>query len=249
MGMEIVPGLYRLATVEGVNAYLWRPKGARVRSETVLFDCGWPWSGRRLLAGLAALNCRPEEIEAIAITHDDIDHAGWLAPLTALSGAQVIAHEAEAPRLAGNAWRTVPGNGGPINWVQPAVGLLYGQWPHRPVRVTRPVSDGERLPSGWVVVHTPGHTPGHAAYFQPELRVVIAGDALARTLAGGLMAPKRLYTEDPEAAMRSVQRLAQLRPEVVCLGHGRPVYNAGRLLDQYLNSCNNKRSRRHARLP
>ncbi len=246
--MEIVPGLYRLPRVgQGANAYLWRPEKGDGRT-LVLFDCGWPWSGRGLVSSLTALGCRPEDIEVIAITHDDIDHAGWAAPLAALSGAEVIAHELEAPRLASRTWRTVPGNGGPVNWMRPAVGLLYRWWPHRPVRVTMPVRDGESLPWGWTVVHTPGHTPGHAAYFHPGLRVLIAGDALARRLAGGLMAPKSAYTEDTDAAMRSVRRLAQLRPEVVCLGHGRPVYNAYRLLDPFLNSPHSTRSGNHARL-
>jgi glyoxylase-like metal-dependent hydrolase (beta-lactamase superfamily II) len=87
-----------------------------------------------------------------------------------------------------------------------------------------------------VVVHTPGHTPGHASYFHPGLRVLIGGDALGQGLNGGLIAPRRIYTEDVTAAARSIQKLAQLGPDVLCLGHGPMVYGAAGKLSKLAGS-------------
>ena len=79
---EIVPDLYRLPDIRGVNAYLWKPHPNQTApGEAILFDCGWPWSGRGLAASLAELGCGPGDLRAIAITHGDFDHVGPLAAL------------------------------------------------------------------------------------------------------------------------------------------------------------------------
>ena len=246
--MEVVEGLYCLDAGQGVNVYLWRPADSRDDGAPLLFDCGWPWSGRRLVAGLAGLDVRPGQIRAIAVTHDDFDHSGRLVPLQAVSGAQIIAHEAEVSRLSSDTWRSLPQNGRSSAFARGIAKALYAPWPRHGVRVSRPVQDGAELPGGWVVVHTPGHTPGHASYFHPRLGVAIVGDALgsprssalsvgrrpaARDAAqssaepdGVLRPPARIYAEDWEEAVRSVCKLAELSPAVLCVGHGPVVRNA-----------------------
>ena len=137
--VEVVPGLYRLADIRSVNAYVWRPRPEqRAEAEPILFDCGWPWSGRALVSSLAALSCRPTEIKKIAITHADLDHAGRLASLQAVSGAEVIAHSVEAERLTHDSWRALPGNRGPLNVVARVAALYSTRWPPHPVRATSP---------------------------------------------------------------------------------------------------------------
>src|SRR5512143_1713981 len=113
---QIIPGLYRLPGVDWVNVYLWNPqRGARQDGAPMLFDCGWPWSGRGLSAGLVALGVRPEELRTIAITHDDFDHVGRLGMLYAVSGAAVVAHQMEARRLARDTWRDLPRSGSALS--------------------------------------------------------------------------------------------------------------------------------------
>jgi glyoxylase-like metal-dependent hydrolase (beta-lactamase superfamily II) len=225
--MEIVPGLYRLPGIQGVNAYIWHPRAdQRGAGEPILFDCGLPWSGRNLVASLIALGCQPTEVRTIAITHDDVDHVGRLAALQAVSAAEVIAHRLEAPRLARDRWREPPDLPGPLNLVAAVADRLSARLPRHPVRVDRAVEDGDALPAGWVAVHTPGHTPGHTAYFHPALRVLIVGDALSNLPGGRLRTPMPIYTEDRAAAIRSIRKLADLKPEVICPGHGPVVRGA-----------------------
>lgn len=225
--VEVVPGLYRLADIRSVNAYVWRPRPEqRAEAEPILFDCGWPWSGRALVSGLAALSCPPTEIKKIAITHADLDHAGRLASLQAVSGAEVIAHAAEAERLTHDTWRALPGNRGAINLVAGVAGMLSARWPPHPVRATRLVQDGDEIGGGWVAVASPGHTPGHTSYFHPGLRMLIAGDALGSIRNGQMRAPQPMFTEDCEVAARSVRRLAELEPEIICFGHGPELQGA-----------------------
>jgi glyoxylase-like metal-dependent hydrolase (beta-lactamase superfamily II) len=221
--MEIISGLYRLA---GAG----RPRNGKDDAAPLLFDCGWPWSGKGLVADLVALGCRPQQIRAIAITHDDIDHTGRLAPLQAVSGATVIAHTAEIARLGGDHWRPLPRNGGLDDVLGGIADLLYAPWRHHPVRVSHPARDGDRLPGGWLVVHTPGHTPGHAAYFHPLLGVAIVGDALGSPRNGRLRAPAPIYAEDMGEAIRSVRKLAELEPAIICFGHGPILRDAAQAL-------------------
>ncbi len=224
---EVIPGLYRLADIRSVNAYLWRPRSEqRAEAEPILFDCGWPWSGRALVSSLAALSCRPAEIRKIAITHADLDHAGRLASLQAVSGAEVLAHPAEAERLTHDAWRALPGNRGAVNPVAGITGVLSARWPPHPVRAARLVQDGDAIGGGWIAVATPGHTPGHTSYFHPGQRTLIAGDALGSIRQGRMRAPQPMFTENNAGAARSVCRLAELEPEVICFGHGPELYGA-----------------------
>ena len=230
-GAAVIPGLFRLGGIGGVNAYLWLGEpGQSARGEAILFDCGWPWSGRGVTASLAELGCGLGDLRTIAVTHGDFDHVGSLAALIAEGHAEIIADEHEAPRLAGGRWRTLPGNGASIDPMILAAGPAYRLWPPRPVRVTRPIQDGDGIGGGWIAVHTPGHTPGHTAFFHPETKVLIAGDALGSVRNDQIRLPKYIYAEDWTAALLSVQKLADLEPEVICFGHGRELHRASDLL-------------------
>ena len=132
--------------------------------------------------------------------------------------------------MASGQWRTLPGNGTSLDPMILAAGPAYRLWPSRPVQVTRPILDGDAIGGGWIAVHTPGHTPGHTAFFHPATKVLIAGDALGSERKGHLRLPKRIYAEDWEAALRSVRKLADLQPEVICFGHGRELHQASVLL-------------------
>ena len=229
--MEIIPGLHRLLgrAHHGVNAYLWLSPG---NDPPVLFDCGWPWSGSALAAELRRLGCAPEDLRIIAITHDDVDHAGRLAQLRMVSKARVFAHALEVPRFARDAWRSVPGNPGRADWVSVAAWAIYGRYPHHPVRGVEPLAEGDELPGGWVTLHTPGHTPGHASYYHPVHRVLIAGDSIGPAPIGRLRSPQPAYCEDNAQAHRSIEKLAALDIDFICCGHGPIIRDGKRALRQ-----------------
>ncbi len=238
--MEIVPGLHCIAGVSnGVNAYVWHPRPAeRSEGEPIVFDCGYPWHARPLLESLRALGCAAGQIRSIAVTHDDYDHTGGLAELVEASGAQVIAHVAEVASLSGVTWRELPWRGDLHSvYLRVVTGVAYAARPKRPVVVTRPVEDGEQLPGGWAAVHTPGHTPGHLAYWHAEARILIAGDALGSRLRGEIRANIGPYSEDNEQVVASVRKLAALEPETICFGHGSEIVGgAAQILNRLASS-------------
>jgi glyoxylase-like metal-dependent hydrolase (beta-lactamase superfamily II) len=111
------------------------------------------------------------------------------------------------------------------------------------VRATCLVQDGDEIGGGWIAVASPGHTPGHTSYFHPGLRTLIAGDALGSIRKGQMRAPQPMFTEDCEVAARSVRRLAELEPEVICFGHGPELFGAAEPLRRLAESLAVKSSR------
>jgi glyoxylase-like metal-dependent hydrolase (beta-lactamase superfamily II) len=137
--------------------------------------------------------------------------------------APLACHEADADAAAGR----VPMR--PNNWI-----LRFGQLAlgGPPCPVDRVLRDGDEV-RGLRVVHTPGHTPGHIAFFRESDGLLLAGDVLSNVnaLTGkpGLCEPFRPFSVDPALNRRSVPTLVALQPKVVCFGHGPPLYDASRL--------------------
>jgi glyoxylase-like metal-dependent hydrolase (beta-lactamase superfamily II) len=85
----------------------------------------------------------------------------------------------------------------------------------------------------WEAVPTPGHTPGHGAFFRRQDRVLVTGDALV-TLGldsiWGLVVKKPRLSGPPwyvtwnrPMAKKAIATLAELEPLVVAGGHGQPL--------------------------
>ena len=94
----------------------------------------------------------------VALTHFHADHAGGAGTL----GLPVAAHEAEAAL---------------VNAGDPRAGDPWLGFEIPPYRVTRALRDGDLI-GELEVVHTPGQTPGHVAYWHAGERVAITGDLL-----------------------------------------------------------------------
>ena len=83
-----------------------------------------------------------------------------------------------------------------------------------PQRILR---DGDWLDLGGrsiQVIHTPGHSPGHCCFYEPERNWLYTGDLIYR---GCLYA---FYpTTDPLLFFQSVRRIRKYRPERILPGH------------------------------
>jgi glyoxylase-like metal-dependent hydrolase (beta-lactamase superfamily II) len=87
--------------------------------------------------------------------------------------------------------------------------------------------DGDRLPGGLLALFTPGAgTTQHTFLLEREGGVAFVPDLLVREPGGPLELISARYAHDPTEARRSVERLLELRFEVLCLGHGEPILEA-----------------------
>lgn len=89
--------------------------------------------------------------------------------------------------------------------------------------VARALEEGDTV-SDFTVLDTPGHSPGHISLWRESDRVLICGDVMwghnPFTFRRGLRDPFDQVSPDPALNRRSARRLAELRPAVVCFGHG-----------------------------
>jgi metallo-beta-lactamase class B len=120
----------------------------------ILIDGGLPDSAPLIVQNIRALGFRETDIKLIVNSHVHYDHAGGIAALQRMSGAEVAASPKSAPVL-----RT--GKGSPDD---PQFGLLL---PMAPVSNVRIFGDRDTLRVGplQIVAHiTAGHTPGGTSW-------------------------------------------------------------------------------------
>ena len=119
-----------------------------------------------------------------------------------------------------------------------AMAMLSRFFPQRTINVgprLRDLPDDGSVPGlpGWRWHHTPGHSPGHVAFYEERTRILLAGDACTTmdldSFVGMLLQKPRIsrppapFTSDWDQAQRSVELLAGLKPMVIGAGHGPPM--------------------------
>ena len=213
---EVADAVWHIDTIPipyGVNAYL---------IEDVLIDAGGRRSARKIRRQLG-----DRKPSALALTHVHADHQGaahdlcialglpyWVPERDARSAEDPVVMKAEC----------YPDT--------PPARFFIRLWGGPGHPVDRPLYAGDEV-AGFRVVAAPGHSPGHVAFWRESDRALILGDVLANIdqLTGipGLNEPKPYLTPDPAENRRSIKTLAQLEPELVLFGHGRPLRDPAKL--------------------
>ena len=89
-------------------------------------------------------------------------------------------------------------------------------------------AEGDLLPGGLRALRTPGPEPIHYCLLrETKPTVLFVSDLLMGDDAGGLEFVPAEFHDDPAETRRSVERLAGLTFEVLCLDHGAPIVSGG----------------------
>lgn len=152
----------------------------------------------------AALTSRAARLADVLVTHGHADHA---------SGAPAIAAAHPGTRFAKRPW---PGQDEqyPVSWSVIDEGYVVG-----------------RAGSSLTVLHTPGHSPDHLAFWHQPSGTIFTGDLVV--LGSSVM----IHTSkggDLSQYMQSLERLLTLEPRVLLPAHGPRVENPRALLTGYL---------------
>jgi glyoxylase-like metal-dependent hydrolase (beta-lactamase superfamily II) len=227
---EIAPGVALIPTLI-VNAYLVGDRAA-----WVLVDACTPGQERRIIRAAERRFGRGARPRAILLTHGHFDHAGSAGPLADRWGVPIYAHSLELPYLAGQS--RYP----PFDFSSPEFFTRIARFfPTATVNLgTRVAAFAPNAPlpglPDWEIVETPGHTPGHVAFFRRADAVLLAGDAVTTMNLDSFFAtvtrrrrmcrPPVPATPDWKNAEKSVRALAALRPSLIAAGHGLPMPGA-----------------------
>lgn len=164
--------------------------------EVVLVEPATPYDDELVawIAWARGIASTGRHLVALFATHHHPDHVGGIETLARELELPVWAHEATAARLPD-------------------------------IPVARRLVEGEELvlegpePSGWHVLHTPGHAPGHLCLHERELGIVVVGDMVATT--GPILIDP--VDGDMKAYLVELERLAALGARVALPAHGEPI--------------------------
>lgn len=192
---------------DAINVYI---------ADGVLIDAATRQGTRRVLRQL-----RGQTISAHALTHAHPDHQG---------ASHAVCGELDIPLWVG-AGDVDAMEGGPAaisRHQRPGVVNRFQRrfWSGPAHPVDRVLREGDEV-GRFTVLETPGHAPGHLAFWRESDRTLILGDVINTmnllTTRRGLREPPEVFTPDPVANRRAIRRLAALEPALICAGHGPPV--------------------------
>ena len=217
--MEIAPGVYSLSQDKGFNVHAFL---VETEDGLLLIDTLFDPTPAIVTDQIYRLGYTLTDLHSIVLTHAHRSHLGGLAALKRLSGAMVYAHAWEMDIIAGErkaqavSWRPQD----PLVTFHFQIGNNLGVTSHPPCRVDQSVDNGDHL-GPLEVIHAPGHSPGHLAFYLPEHKVLFTGDAVVTSpkFMGGWPA----FALNKRQQAETLRRLATYDVEIVAVGHGEPI--------------------------
>ncbi len=164
----------------------------------VLVDCG--------ILPMQAAPYR-DRIGEIVLTHCHYDHTARVAEIQAMTGGRVAVHLLDAPGLSNDLLSSA---------------MLFGERA-APLAPDRLLGEGDRV-GEFMVIHTPGHTPGSLCLYSEKEEVLISGDTV---FTHGSFGRFDLPGGSLPALKDSLKRLAGYPVRGIYPGHGEPVREGG----------------------
>jgi len=198
--------------------------------DVALVDCGYPAHLPLVRASVRAAVGHDAPVRTLLVTHAHADHIGSAARLVSDDGTDVRCGSTELAGVRREEKYQVD-IGDVVRHPRPAV----LRWTVRAVRAggLRDVAvaqatalDGPLVVAGHRVepLDVPGHTPGHLAFWLPDARVLVTGDAL---VTGHPLSPVRgpqllhpMFHQDPARTAQTLERFVGTDARWVLPGHG-----------------------------
>ena len=197
--------------------------------------CGGMAAADRLLAGLARFGHNLDDLHTVVLSHAHPDHMGALAWILESARPRVLIHPRDRasaldPENLTDSFdiplaRRASGQG-PLSDLARGFDLLrffeQSGCAMCAAAEVEEMAEGEEIRLGalrFEVFHTPGHAPGHVSFFEPDRKILLAGDVVGQVPAW--------YTPSSGGVigyLRSLAVLETLPAETVLPSHG-PIFH------------------------
>lgn len=200
-----------------------------------LVDAGWDTEDawRALCDGLAAVGASVTDVRAVLVTHIHPDHYGLAGRVREASGAWIGLHPADA-ELIGERYddvypllertRALLRDCGVPD--QEAADLADSSVPLRfwvqTVPPDRLIEDEDRIGlPGWDLraLWTPGHSPGHLCFVEPDRRLLLTGDCVLPRISPNVAVHPQQRPNPLAEFLDSLDRLGRHDPDLVLPAH------------------------------
>ncbi len=235
----IIPTPY---PVGPVNAYL-------IKNDPItLIEIGpdTPQANKVLRHMLEMLGCRIEDIKRIIVTHSHPDHCGMAEQFARASGAAVLIHPLEESKIKGKQdfykerMPFILETGIPAEVLKEVIGDK-DELPEPSLTGVniKLMSGGESIAfdgGELLIMHFPGHSPGHLCAYDPEQKLFFSGDFLLPHITPNpLMEPDQ---EKPGSRLPALKQylsglevMEKMNVAMVFPGHGGAFNDYGRVID------------------
>jgi glyoxylase-like metal-dependent hydrolase (beta-lactamase superfamily II) len=217
---------FRIEKNLGGNQIVLHPTVLHLNDRYYLIDCGYEETFDEFVTALDIHSIAPRDLHAVIISHDDIDHLGALQLFKSINQNLIICcSEIEEPSVSGKvkserlmqAEKSLPEM--PAEYKHHAIQFIQQLKRIHRLEVNQTLKDNQNIEQDVVVVNTPGHTKGHISLYIPGERTVIANDAIV--IEGGeLDIANPGYTLDMNQAIKSVEKIRDLKPDKLICYHG-----------------------------
>ena len=210
---QVAKDVYQIPVMprNSINTYL---------IEDILIDAGIKISTNRILRGING-----RQISVLVLTHAHADHQGSSKSICEHFGIPLWCSVLDKPQAeTGDVTKEYPSQNHFVTKFQKRY------WAGEGYKVSKTLKENDKI-GEFTVVETPGHSTGHLSFYREKDGVLIVGDAAVNmnllTTVEGLHQPPNLFTTDKESNIKSIKKLASLRPKILCFGHGPALYNTG----------------------
>jgi len=235
---QIHRAIYRVTTPfdRTGTVFLYLVKGERL----ALIDTGAADSPRTVLQpALAKIGLSLANVELVLNTHAHLDHSGGNRETQRIANAVIHVHADDLP-MAESTAAQIEFHTSPLRVLEFPPEAVQERADHVTRNAGEPAGADVLLKEGGVidlgsgvrfhVLHCPGHTPGHVAYYWESEGILFTGDAVQ---GQGARLGSYPYYFDAPRYRRSLRKLQELDCPTLCLGH---AFHGGTLMNSPLRA-------------
>ena len=202
------PHCHTFLLIEGEEITIFDPQCGRDRLERELHSRGKSW----------------KNIKNIVNTHFHVDHTANNAFIKSKNpNVQILIHRDDAKAIESTEeyFRRYGLSGeSKIRY-----GSIFKDLGYEQTIPDRLFEEGDLIPGGFKVIHTPGHTPGHCCFYKSDILIAGDVDLVGRPWVSNV-------TSNVNDFYDSINKLLKLDIKAFLPGHGKPLLNKMKILSE-----------------